>query len=67
MKKVDLRTAGSILSVSTVELRKAIEASGTRTTMRVGESLFNEGEAGDAVSAALFTAEADEARPPDEL
>jgi CRP-like cAMP-binding protein len=39
----------SILSVATQELRRLIEDTAVRTTLRGGEVLFSQGEAGDAV------------------
>jgi CRP-like cAMP-binding protein len=42
------RGDGSILAAATRELREAIEAVAVRTTLRGGEVLFTQGEAGDA-------------------
>jgi CRP/FNR family transcriptional regulator, cyclic AMP receptor protein len=44
----DSKVDGSILSAATQELRRVIEAVAVRTTLRDGEVLFSQGEAGDA-------------------
>lgn len=48
MERDEGRAAGTILSSATRELRHAIEAVATRTSIRAGEVLFTQGDPGDA-------------------
>lgn len=48
MPRRDPPTGRSILSAATHELRRLIEDTAVRTTLRAGEVLFSQGEAGDA-------------------
>jgi CRP/FNR family transcriptional regulator, cyclic AMP receptor protein len=48
MARSDSRTEGSILSAAPQELRRMMEATAVRMTLRGGNVLFSQGEAGDA-------------------